>query len=294
METTSIIPDFLASLDSSSMFSVGSTPMANGALPGSPGLTGSIDKTTASLSWSPPLSSGSAAIQSYNIYQNGVKIASTNSATTSYTVSGLNPYSSYVFSVSAVNQSNFEGSSASVTLNATCFKEGTKILCWNEELNNETYISIEKLKKGMKVKTALNGYLPIEAIGKTIVHNFVKNKKNKDGLYKLSSASYPELFEDLYMTGAHSVLVDKISEKQRNDIVELLGTVYITGNKYRLPVCLDTRSEPYNKEQPFNVWHLALQNDDYFMNYGIYANGLLVETSSIRWMKELFEGDLIE
>lgn len=291
---TSLFPDLLDSLNTSSIFLSGSRPMANGSPPGAPILTGSINKTTATLNWSPPLSSGSAPIQSYDIYQNGSLIGTTNSATTTYTISQLNPYNSYVFSVSAVNTSGFAGTVANVTLNATCFKEGTKILCWNEMLNIELYVPIEQLKKGMKVKTALNGFVPIEAIGKSVLYNFAKNKKNKDGLYKLSRASYPELFEDLYMTGAHSVLVDKLSQEQRDDIVELISKVYVTDNKYRLPVCLDNRSEPYNKEEPFDIWHLALQNDNYYMNYGIYANGLLVETSSIRWMKELFDGRLME
>jgi hypothetical protein len=29
---------------------------------------------------------------------------------------------------------------------------------------------------------------------------------------------------------------------------------------------------------------MALENDDYYMNYGIYANGLLVESTSKRFM----------
>jgi len=32
---------------------------------------------------------------------------------------------------------------------------------------------------------------------------------------------------------------------------------------------------------------LALENNDYYMNYGIFANGLLVETTSKRYIKEL-------
>jgi hypothetical protein len=39
---------------------------------------------------------------------------------------------------------------------------------------------------------------------------------------------------------------------------------------------------------------LALENDDYYMNYGIYANGLLVETCSKRFMKELSSMTLLE
>jgi len=52
-------------------------------------------------------------------------------------------------------------------------------------------------------------------------------------------------------------------------------------------VYLDPKAEQYKKEGNFNIWHLALDNADYYMNYGIYANGPLVETTSKRYMKEL-------
>jgi len=35
------------------------------------------------------------------------------------------------------------------------------------------------------------------------------------------------------------------------------------------------------------IYHLALENENYFSNYGIYANGLLVESCSKRYLKEL-------
>jgi len=37
-----------------------------------------------------------------------------------------------------------------------------------------------------------------------------------------------------------------------------------------------------------------LENEDYYMNYGVLANGLLVETTSKRFMKELSGMKLIE
>ena len=60
----------------------------------------------------------------------------------------------------------------------------------------------------------------------------------------------------------------------------------ITGNKYRLMACYDEKSEPYKIEGLYNIWHLALENENYYRNYGIFANGLLVETCSRRMMKE--------
>jgi hypothetical protein len=41
------------------------------------------------------------------------------------------------------------------------------------------------------------------------------------------------------------------------------------------------------------IWHIALENDDYYMNYGIYANGLLVESCSKRYLKELSKMEIV-
>ena len=51
--------------------------------------------------------------------------------------------------------------------------------------------------------------------------------------------------------------------------------------------CIDDRAKPYEVEGEFQIYHLALENDEYYENYGIYANGLLVETCSKRYLKEL-------
>jgi hypothetical protein len=48
---------------------------------------------------------------------------------------------------------------------------------------------------------------------------------------------------------------------------------------------LDPKANTYEIEGLHEIWHLALENDDYYMNYGIYANGLLVETTSKSFME---------
>jgi hypothetical protein len=65
-------------------------------------------------------------------------------------------------------------------------------------------------------------------------------------------------------------------------------SVFVTDDKYRLPVCFDERATPHNTEEDEQVviFHLALDNENENLNYGIYANGLLVETTSIGLMKE--------
>ena len=168
-----------------------------------------------------------------------------------------------------------------------CFKEDTKIL------TDKGYIAIRDLKKGDRVKTLNHDFVPVHMIGKKIIHNIPMNDRNKEQLYVCSSSEYPEVFEDLVITGGHSILVDDFKEGQRDATTEILGNIYVTDNKYRLPVCVDNRSKTYEKNEDVTIYHIALENDDYYENYGIYANGLLVETCSKRYLKEFSDMEVV-
>jgi hypothetical protein len=88
-------------------------------------------------------------------------------------------------------------------------------------------------------------------------------------------------------------LVDSLTDEEEKDTVDMLGRIFITDNKYRLMACIDKRAKPYKKEGLFEIWHFALENTDYYMNYGVYANGLLVESCSKRMMKEYSGMELV-
>jgi hypothetical protein len=175
---------------------------------------------------------------------------------------------------------------------APCFLEGTQIIC---NINgDEMYIPVESIKPGTLVKTSKDGYKKVELIGKGTIQNPGTDERIENRLYKCSISEYPQLSDDLYITGCHSILVDSITEKQREDTIKHVGKIYITDNKYRLMACLDEKAKPWNSEGNYTIWHFALENNDYYMNYGVYANGLLVETSSKRYMKELSNMTLIQ
>jgi hypothetical protein len=106
-------------------------------------------------------------------------------------------------------------------------------------------------------------------------------------LYKCSKDLYPDLFEDLYITGCHSILVPNLTNDQWENTKAMLGNVYITDNHFRLMACLDEKAQPFKRDAMIDIYHIALENDDYYMNYGVYANGLLVETCSKRYLTEL-------
>ena len=167
----------------------------------------------------------------------------------------------------------------------TCFNEDTQILC--SVGGADTYLRIQTIRKGTLVKTALNGYVPVNLIGTSARYNHMMPIPTLQNLYICSKDAYPELTQDLILTGNHSILVDSLTDAQREKTIKFMKDVFVTDNKYRLLSCLDPRAKAYNVKGVFNLWHLALDNDNIYKNYGIYANGLLVETASIRTMSEL-------
>jgi len=172
-----------------------------------------------------------------------------------------------------------------------CFKEGTQILCLVDE--KETYVPIETMRAGTLVKTSLNGYKEVELIGKNGIVNPAGNERIENRLYKLSPSQYSELHEDLFITGGHSILVDNITDKQRDELTAQLGKIFVTDKKYRLTAMVDERAEPWAAAGEYTIWHFALEHENIVMNYGVYANGLLVESCSINTMRTKSNLDIV-
>jgi hypothetical protein len=163
-----------------------------------------------------------------------------------------------------------------------CFLEGTKILCF--ENNEEVYRPVESLQKGDLVKTIYNGYMPVCMMGTTSIYNPGNDYRVANRIYKCPREKYPTLFEDLYITGCHSILVPWMTNDQWENTKAVNGNIYVTDNHFRLIACADEKAEPFNKEGFMNIYHIALDHHDICMNYGIYANGLLVESCSIDFL----------
>jgi hypothetical protein len=238
----------------------------------------------------------------YELYSNGNSISSTMtylSGTTPFVFSNVNMtvygnvndiVTAPIVLVDTTTSTNVQTYHIQIFSSYPCFKEGSKIL------TDKGYIPIENLRKGDLVKTLRNDYIPIHMIGKReIYHSACQEERLKDQLYKYTNDNCPEVFEDLILTGYHCVLVDNFKdEKQKEDTIEVNGRIFVTDNKYRLPACVDDRSSVYEKEGNYMIYHFALENDSYYMNYGIYANGLLVETCSQRYLNELSGMELID
>jgi hypothetical protein len=179
----------------------------------------------------------------------------------------------------------------SVTLNVTayystpviCFKEDSEILTYDESADKESYVKVQDLRKGMLVKTLCSGYVPVKLATSSKIYNSGNSHRSESRLYRCPKSAFPELKEDLIITGHHSILVDNLTEDQINEIQDTYGRVYITEKKYRLPAFVDERTVPYEEEGTFNIYHFALENNNVKANYGVYANGGLVVESANEW-----------
>ena len=176
-----------------------------------------------------------------------------------------------------------------VSYDSPCFKEGSKIQ------TDQGYKLIEELRKGDKIQTLKHGLVPIDMIGRREIFHSANSDRIIDQLYKCSPSAYPELIDDLILTGAHSILVSQYKDKEEEQrAISINKGLYVTDGMGRLPAAADERATVYETAGTYMIYHLALEHSDYYMNYGIYANGLLVESCSKRYLKELSHMTLLE
>jgi hypothetical protein len=280
-----------------------------GGEPGQPGViyvwfasggTPSAPTTPASLSSSSILSngftvswSGGTGATSYTYTLNGITRTPSSQTSTSATFTGLSSNTDYAVIVTARNNGG-DTSSSSFTIRTSgsggggapipCFLQGSKILC---SLNDQdTYLPIEQMRPGTLVKTSDNSYRRVKLIGNSAMVNPANKERIEKRLYVCRKETYPELEDDLYLTGNHSILVSRITDEEKEQLLKNLGDIFVTAGKYRLVAFIDKRSEPWASEGKYTVWHLALESNNEVVNYGVYANGLLVETACIQTLRD--------
>jgi len=242
----------------------------------------------------------------YLTYQDAINVTNLYYSTGSFTIESfpVTPYNTWKIAP------NSNGTSSQTTVykpgdtlnpdgnyylyySVACFLEGSTILCLID--NEEKYVPIQDMRKGTLVKTLENGYRKVELIGRKPFINSGSEERGEQQLYVCSKEKYPELTEDLVLTGDHSILVGAINDEQRKKMTELLGEIFVTENHYRLLAFLDDRAEPWSSMGEHTIWHFALESDNIYVNYGVYANGgLLVESSPIRFIRDKAFMELIE
>jgi hypothetical protein len=109
-----------------------------------------------------------------------------------------------------------------------------------------------------------------------------------------------KLIKDLYVTGSHAILKDKLSEVENKRMTRLLENIKefkynrLLDGKEKVIACFDNNFEQHNEQGYFNNYHIVLENNgDVEKNYGIYVNGLLVESTNEKTMKKDIDIELI-
>jgi hypothetical protein len=81
-------------------------------------------------------------------------------------------------------------------------------------------------------------------------------------------------------------LKDQLTEKEEKKMDLLLSNFKdvnykkMIDDKQKVLACFDKRFEEYNEEGYFNIYHIVLEDcDGIYNNYGIYANGILSEST---------------
>jgi hypothetical protein len=214
----------------------------------------------------------------------------TNSATFIFTnvylMAGLNVL--YIYNITSASMSP----TFNIEVSSVCFKEGTKILCRNG------YIPIEQLDESVYVKTNKHGYKKVKYLIKTKMINSSKKTINK--LYVMKKTENNGLIDDLFVTGSHALLKDELSEKEEKKMNTLLSIFKdmkyerMIDDKKKVLACFDKRCEEYNEEGYFNIYHIVLEDEKgNYNNYGIYANGILAESTMEKTLSKLNNFDLI-
>jgi len=170
-----------------------------------------------------------------------------------------------------------------------CFCEGTKILCYTQIENSlicilkEEYRLVQHLKIGDLVKSYLHGY---RKVSKKLKGSFVNNPKDEgvaNCMYRMKKTKDNGLIEDLTLTRNHGVLVEKLTKNEeekldKNNLPIIDGLLsIITADSDKFEKVLDTNVYKY--------YHFSLNGDgDNDRRFGVWANGLLVETPSNNMM----------
>lgn len=172
-----------------------------------------------------------------------------------------------------------------ITIDSVCYVEGTEILCLID--GEEKYVKIEDLTKGILVKTYISetkcDYKKMAGSRKSTIYPSKTHNNSKIYVLKKNKLGKGKPYKDLYVTGAHSYLVDEINDDIKLEKMKCLfgkarSKLY---NKYKLLVSYSEEWENTGYVNPFTLYHFALENSNIYDHYGVYANGILSESMNI-------------
>jgi hypothetical protein len=185
------------------------------------------------------------------------------------------------YNIKVMQNSDYSITNFELTLNAHCYLETTKILCIVD--GKEIYKEIRDIKIGDTVKTYLYGGKKVINKGKVLLQNNMNPTIHK--LYVMSKESNNELIEDLYISGQHSILVDKLTEEEKSKSLTMWSKLQKIDDKELLMTWINKNFEEVMDNKIYTLYQLVLESDDEKQRYGIYANGILTETMSLNTFK---------
>ena len=266
-------------------YSIGTAPTINSI---------TITSNTFNVNFTPG-TGGNPAPTTYFYSLNGGAYTNANSTTSPILITGLSFGVNYNVTLIANNLGGNTVASNVVVgfIPYPCFLQGTKILRLNVETDEEEYVAVEKLRRGDLITTYNHGYKAIELIGSRVISRPLDISKPSSRLYWFRKSRIPILREDLCLTGDHCILHKMISTEKKHQVFAYMGDIFITEDHYRVPAFLDDRAESYDNADSATIWHFALENPNIYHNYGVMANGILVETCSIDFLANHHSMELV-
>jgi hypothetical protein len=166
-----------------------------------------------------------------------------------------------------------------------CFDESTEILCLNNNLE-EVYFPISELKVGTFVKSFKHGFRRISAIYK----NSLINNINDFHSCMFLMPKNENMTKDLILTGGHSILVDNMTEGELTKNNEYFKNIITKiDDKHLLLAAACEKFTALENNNEYTFYNFCLENDsDDEARYGVWANGVLVETPSEQFLKDIF------
>lgn len=156
-----------------------------------------------------------------------------------------------------------------------CLNRGTRILCVNEK-GEEYEKVVEELKVGDLVKSYKHGNRKIQNICEGELINDIS--KIRWSMYKMKESG-------LIVTGGHSIMVDKLSEEEYERTISEWEIQEIDENVL-LMAGYSSKFEQIQGNEKFIHYNFNLENNgNENKRYGVYANGVLVETPSEKTIK---------
>ena len=176
---------------------------------------------------------------------------------------------------------NYLTYTGTLDINPVCYVSGTKILCLIDGVDK--YINVENIKYDTLIKTYSHGYKKIKILAWSKFQNSpqINSEKKIANIFKLSTTNFPELVRELFVTGQHSILVDKLSDEQEKKTLSIWSELLKIDDKFLLMSLVNEKAEIVYDSKLYDLYQIVLENDSDTKRYGIYANGLISETMSL-------------